>query len=91
MGVKKQDQVYPNFPTKLLLKLLGDHREVLLLNVMDFPIHIDLSRRSGRVLDSRWRGRGFEPYRRHCVVSFGKTHLSLLSTGSTQEDPSQYN
>ena len=27
---------------------------------------------SGRVLDSRWRGRGFEPYRRHCVVSLSK-------------------
>ena len=26
-----------------------------------------------------------------CVVSLSKTHLSLLSTGSTQEDPSQHN
>ena len=43
---------------------------------------------SGRVLDSRPRGRGLESHRRHCVVSFSKTHLSLLSTGSTQEDPS---
>ena len=24
--------------------------------------------RSGRMLDSRPRGRGFEPHRRHCVV-----------------------
>ena len=23
---------------------------------------------SGRVLDLRWRGRGFEPHRRDCVV-----------------------
>ena len=44
---------------------------------------------SGRVLDSRLRGRGFEPHWRHCVVSLSKTHLSLLSTGSTQEDPSR--
>ena len=44
---------------------------------------------SGRVLDSRPRGCGFEPHRRHCVVSLSKTHLSLLSTGSTQEDPSR--
>ena len=29
---------------------------------------------SGRVLDSRPRGRGFEPHRRHCVVSLSKTH-----------------
>ena len=28
---------------------------------------------SGRVLDSRPRGSGFEPHRRHCVVSLGKT------------------
>ena len=27
---------------------------------------------SGRVLDSRSSGRGFEPYRRHCVVSLSK-------------------
>ena len=29
---------------------------------------------SGRVLDSRLRNRGFEPHRRHCVVSLSKTH-----------------
>ena len=33
---------------------------------------------SGRVLDSRPRGSGFEPHQRHCVVSLSKTHLSLL-------------
>ena len=27
---------------------------------------------SGRVLDSRPRARGFEPHRRHCVVSLSK-------------------
>ena len=27
---------------------------------------------SGRVLDSRPRGRGFEPHRHHCVVSLSK-------------------
>ena len=27
---------------------------------------------SGRVLDSRPRGRGFEPHGRHCVVSLSK-------------------
>ena len=27
---------------------------------------------SGRVLDSRSRGRGHEPHRRHCVVSLSK-------------------
>ena len=29
---------------------------------------------SGRVLASRPKGRGFEPHRRHCVVSLSKTH-----------------
>ena len=28
-------------------------------------------------------------FERHCVVSLSKTHLSWLSTGSTQEDPSR--
>ena len=27
---------------------------------------------SGRVLDSRPKGRGFEPHRRHCIVSLSK-------------------
>ena len=27
---------------------------------------------SGRVLDSRPKGRGFEPHQRHCVVSLSK-------------------
>ena len=27
---------------------------------------------SGKVLDSRPKGRGFEPHRRHCVVSLSK-------------------
>ena len=43
---------------------------------------------SGRVLDLRLRGGGFEPLQRHCVVFLSKIHLSLLSTGSTQEDRS---
>ena len=29
---------------------------------------------SGRVLDSRPSDRGFEPHRRHCVVSLSKKH-----------------
>ena len=33
----------------------------------------------GRVLDSRPRGRGLEPHRRHCVVSLSKNiNLSLV-------------
>ena len=34
---------------------------------------------NGRVLDSRPRGRGFEPQKRHCIVSLSKTYnLSLV-------------
>ena len=45
---------------------------------------------SGRVLDSRPRGRGFKHHGRHCVVSLNTAHLSLLSIGSIQEDRSQH-
>ena len=31
---------------------------------------------SGRVLDSRQRGHGFKPHRRHCVESLSETHKS---------------
>ena len=33
---------------------------------------------SGRVLDLRLRGRGFEPHRHHCVVSLSKYSNSSL-------------
>ena len=45
---------------------------------------------SGRVLISRSRGFRFESHWRHCVESLSKTHHSLLS-GATQEDQSQHN
>ena len=45
---------------------------------------------SDRVLDTEPRGCGFEPHLRYCVVSLNKTHLSLLNTGTTQEDPSRH-
>ena len=34
---------------------------------------------------------GFEPHRRHCLVFLSKTIYPLLSTVSTQEDPSEHN
>ena len=48
---------------------------------------------SGSVVEclTRDRGNGLEPHQCLCVVSLRKTHLSLLSIGSTQEDPSQHN
>ena len=45
---------------------------------------------SGRVLYLRSRGCGFEPHKRHCIVSMSKTLNPLLGTGSTQEDPSRH-
>ena len=39
-------------------------------------VHVNNRERSGSVLDSRPKGREFEPHRRHCVVSLSKTHLS---------------
>ena len=33
---------------------------------------------SGRVLDSRPKGRGFEPHKRHCVVSLSKNNNPTL-------------
>ena len=41
---------------------------------------------SGGVLVSRLKVCRFEPQPCHCVVSLSKTHTSLLSTGSSQED-----
>ena len=45
---------------------------------------------SGRVLDLRSRGRRFKPHWCHCVVTSLSKNISpsLVSTGSTQEDPS---
>ena len=41
----------------------------------------------GRVLDSRLRGRGFEPHRRHCVVFLSKTDPSLVLVRSRKTPP----
>ena len=42
-----------------------------------------------RLFDSISRGCEFEPHRKHCTVTLSKTLHPLLSTGSTQEDPSR--
>ena len=46
---------------------------------------------SGRMLDSRPRATGSNLTGVTVLWSMSKTHLSLLSTGSTQEDPSLLN
>ena len=45
---------------------------------------------SGRVLDSRPRGLGFEPHRRRCIVVLEQDTF-ILSAGSTHEDLSLFN
>ena len=46
--------------------------DAISLNVLDWIYHVDKKMEaqwlSGRVLDSRQRGRRFEPHRCHCVV-----------------------
>ena len=46
---------------------------------------------SGRVLELKQMSCGFERHGPHCIMSLSKTRLSLLSTGSIQEDPSRHN
>ena len=41
-------------------------------------------------LAQRSSGCGFEPDRRHCVVSLSKTFYPLLSAGLNQEGPSRH-
>ena len=70
--------LWHNFPLALLHipSHKSDISEIIeALNVMPKEV---AQWRSGRVLDSRPRGRGFEPHRRHCVVSLtGVTALCL--------------
>ena len=49
--------------------------------------HFFVRERSGRVLDSRPKGRGFKPHRRHCVVSLSKNinpSLVLIQSRKTR-------
>ena len=45
---------------------------------------------SGRALDSRPKGRGFEPHRRHCVVVLEQDTFILALYWFNQEDPSLF-
>ena len=60
-----------------------------LVSIWGFP-QIIMWWLSGRVLDSGSRGCRFESHVRRCIVSLSKAYYTLLSTGSTQEDPSQH-
>ena len=51
-----------------MLSLSDKIRQMLLKRSIYFNFDSGEQWFSGRVLDSRQRGRGFEPHRRHCVV-----------------------
>ena len=75
-----------------------DHYQYILKGTIFYSRHCSLIATSkggqwlsGRVLDLRLKGHGFEPHQSYCVVSLSKTHQSLLSTGSTQENLSRHN
>ena len=64
-----------NFPNSLILpctrSLSVFHEGVnFCLNIilLSHTVYLGAQWLSGRVLDSRPKGRGFEPHRRHCVV-----------------------
>ena len=64
----------PDRTTDLQSKLF-DTMKLYFGNPFTIPQHVEgggAQWLSGRVLDSRPRGRGFDPHRRHCVVSLSK-------------------
>ena len=76
--------IFPIYP--LTGKILASVNESLCLH----NFYTGAQWLSDRVLDLslRLRAVGLSLIRRHCVVSLSKTHLSFLSTGSTQIDQS---
>ena len=74
----------------VLLQILGYQDLCLCTKYM-----YNLSKRylflSGRVLDSRPRGRGFEPHRRHCVVALEHDTFILAQYGFNTGNPSLFN
>ena len=63
---------YLDRQTDTQINAIDTHKDIILiwgcLTYVDSVPHRPMWERSGRVLDSRPRGRGFEPHRRHCVV-----------------------
>ena len=53
-------------------KTRSSNKMFIVCGMFSSTIYLGAQWLSGRVLDSRLRGRGFEPHRRHCVVSFSK-------------------
>ena len=58
----------------MLFEILDDVMATLELYLLSHSHMMGAQWLSRRVFDSRPRGRGFEPHRRHCVVSLSKTN-----------------
>ena len=69
-----------NDGTTLNTGLFHSHSDFLTYTMYTTGKQSDLEAQwlSDRVLDSRPRGRGFEPHRRHCVVSLSKNIIPTL-------------
>ena len=66
---------YSYFTSKCALLKYPNNTGMCITHFSLFPWHICITGAqwlSGRVLDSRPKGRGFEPHRRHCIVSLSK-------------------
>ena len=73
--MKLQDlAILLDYMSYFLLKQLYSHEETTVYTITDYYkqprmiTHMGAQWLSGRVLDSRPKGRGFELHRRHCVV-----------------------
>ena len=71
--------LFTNQPVQVRLNWPQGHKAVFMLDSTKHEIltahkNLNVQWLSGRVLDSRPRGHGFQPHRRHCVVSLSKTH-----------------
>ena len=65
---------YTDLPEPLLLETHSRDvdKNSYYIPINDTTLELGAQWLSGRVLDSRPKGRGFEPHRRHCVVSLSK-------------------
>ena len=63
--------ICPSLPPSICPSLPPSICHLIHLSIHPF-FHLGAQWLSGRVLDSRPKGRGFEPQRRHCVVSWSK-------------------
>ena len=84
--VSLQKRVYGIYPTPRLATKWNDKAAKQPVHTCVFStVYGGAQWLSGRVLDSKPRGRGFEPHRRHCVVSLSKTNNPSLVLGQPKK------